>query len=339
MPLTGSLLLPVTPTCSANPANKFTKGYAPKVIPFPRQRQPETSRKGGFWSLRLSSASSCGGKELPKVDPTPHLVASPSRQRQPETSRKGGFWSLGELAILANETELAVTNLNPQQLQRYKNQLSLPAMSEQAQLKLLAGSALILGIDGTGLSVGKHLATAGVGKIGLVGERSLLTNSVEMLSKINSDVRISSHDLSFDSHNADSVVQDYDVIVDSLADWQSKLLASDVSMHLNKPLIHGGLFGFSCQVYTMMPGRSACLRCALPLVGLEDVPMEKLNAYFAPTVAVASAMQASAAIRLIGGLGGIAGATLIQFDALTLETSVVRELSARPDCPDCGRNS
>ncbi len=231
-----------------------------------------------------------------------------------------------------------MASLRPEQYERYKNQLSLPAMSEQAQLKLLGGSALILGLDGTGLSVARHLAAAGVGRIGLVEEDNKLATAVYGLSKINPDVAIVAHKLSFDTHSADGVMGDYDVVIDSLSDWQSKLLASDVAMHLNKPLVHGGLFGFSCQVFTMLPGRSACLRCALPLVGLEDVPMEKLNADFAPTVEVASAMQSSAAIRLIGGLGGIGGATLIQFDALTLETSAVRELSARPDCPDCRRN-
>lgn len=229
-------------------------------------------------------------------------------------------------------------NLNTKQLLRYKNQLLLPAMNEQAQLKLLAGSALILGVDGTGVLVGKHLAAAGVGKIGLVDQESKLAVAVDSLSEINPDAHISAHQLHFDSHNADSILKDYDVIVDSLSDWQSKLLASDVAMHLNKPLIHGGLFGFSCQVFTMLPGRSACLRCALPLVGLEDVPMEKLNADFAPTVAVAAAMQASAVIRLVADLGGIGSSTLTQFDALTLETSAVRELSKRPDCPDCGGN-
>lgn len=232
-----------------------------------------------------------------------------------------------------------MSKLNTEQVNRYKNQLSLPAMNEQAQSKLLAGSTLILGVDGTGLSVAKHLAVAGVGKIGLVDEDSKLAVAAENLSKINPDVAIVTHKLSFDIHSADGVMGDYEVIVDSLSDWQSKLLASDVSMHLNKPLVHGGLFGFSCQIFTMLPGRSACLRCVLPLIGLEDVPMEKLNADFAPTVEIASAMQASAAIRLIAGLGGIGGTTLIQFDALTLETSAVRELSSRPDCPDCGRNA
>lgn len=230
-----------------------------------------------------------------------------------------------------------MAELTAEQRERYKNQLSLPAMNAAAQMKLLNGSALILGLDGTGLAVAEHLATAGVGRIGLVDEESRLQNSIDELSKINSDVQVIAHNVSFDSHSADGVLKEYDVIIDSLSDWQSKLLASDVAMHLNKPLVHAGLFGFSCQVFTMIPGRSACLRCVLPFVGLEDVPMEKLNAAFAPTVAVAAAMQASAAIKLIAKLGGIGGTTLIQFDALTLGTANVRNLSSRQDCPDCGQ--
>ncbi len=231
-----------------------------------------------------------------------------------------------------------MVSLNPEQLLRYKNQLTLPSMSPQAQLKLLSGSALILGLDGTGSSVAKHLAKAGIGQIGLVDSKERCESAISELCTLNPDVKVVGHSLDFDSHNAESVIGEYDVIVDSLADWQSKLLASDVSMHLDKSLVHGGLFGFSCQVYAMVPGRSACLRCVLPLVGLEDVPMEKLSADFAPTVEIAAAMQASAVIRLIAGLGGIGGASLIQFDARTLETSVIRELSARADCPDCGRS-
>ncbi|MBX9878694.1 MAG: ThiF family adenylyltransferase [Candidatus Obscuribacterales bacterium] len=228
--------------------------------------------------------------------------------------------------------------LKPEQLARYKSQLALPAMSEAAQLKLLDGAALILGLEGTGSSVSRHLVKAGVGRIGLVDSKGKCDSALHELGNLNPDVHVVGHSVDFDAHNAESVVREYDVIVDSLSDWQSKILASDVAMHLEKALVHGGLFGFSCQVYTMVPGRSACLRCVLPLVGLEDVPMEKLSADFAPTVEVAAAMQASAVIRLIAGLGGIGGASLIQFDALTPETSVIRELSARADCPDCRRS-
>jgi len=230
-----------------------------------------------------------------------------------------------------------VDELTHEQVLRYKDQLSLPAMNADAQVRLLNGSALILGLEGTGLAVAEYLASAGVGRIGLVDEEEKLRDCIDVLRKINSDVRVDAQNVSFDSHSADSVLKEYDVIVDSLSDWQGKLLASDVAMHLNKPLVHGGLFGFACQIFTMIPGRSACLRCALPFVGLEDVPMEKLNAAFAPTVAVASAMQASAVIKLIAELGGIGGTTLIQFDASTLETTNVRNLSCRQDCPDCGQ--
>lgn len=229
-------------------------------------------------------------------------------------------------------------SLKPEQLERYKNQLALPAMSQEAQLKLLSGAVLILGLDGTGSSVAKHLAKSGVGRIGLVDSKGKCDSALNEVGNLNPDVQVAGHSVDFDAHNAESIVGEYDVIVDSLSDWQSKLLASDVSMHLDKSLVHGGLFGFSCQVYALVPGRSACLRCVLPLVGLEDVPMEKLSADFAPTVEVAAAMQASAVIRLIAGLGGIGGGSLIQFDARTLEISVIRELSARADCPDCGRS-
>jgi molybdopterin-synthase adenylyltransferase len=141
-----------------------------------------------------------------------------------------------------------------------------------------------------------------------------------------------------DGHDAESIFSEFDVIIDGLTNWQEKLLVSDVCMHINKPLVHAGGSGFRYQLFTMVPSRSACLRCAFPMAGIDDVPMQPPeHKSIAAVLGMIGAWQAVEAIKLIGKIGAIQGNELTKIDWLSGEFETIRGLDARKDCPDCGR--
>ncbi len=150
-------------------------------------------------------------------------------------------------------------------------------MTDAAQMKLISSTVLILGIRWTGRLVAQHLAETGVGKIFLIDENPKLladaANAIQNSSAKSRDSEIISRAWSFEANRAEQIVADADVVIDAVDNWQQKLLASDVCMHLRKPLIHAGGSGFRFQIYTMLPGKSACLRCAFPAAGIDDVPL------------------------------------------------------------------
>src|SRR5256885_8882977 len=61
----------------------------------------------------------------------------------------------------------AVTQLNTEQVNRYKRHLILPEVGMEGQLKLLNAKVLCIGAGGLGCPISLYLAAAGVGTIGL----------------------------------------------------------------------------------------------------------------------------------------------------------------------------
>src|SRR5258708_4871456 len=66
-----------------------------------------------------------------------------------------------------NSTETSVT-LSHEEVKRYSRHLIMPEVGVQGQKKLKAASVLLIGTGGLGSPLGLYLASAGVGRIGLV---------------------------------------------------------------------------------------------------------------------------------------------------------------------------
>src|ERR1700693_5306748 len=60
-----------------------------------------------------------------------------------------------------------ITQLNNEQINRYKRHLILPEVGVEGQLKLLNAKILCIGAGGLGCPISLYLAAAGVGTIGL----------------------------------------------------------------------------------------------------------------------------------------------------------------------------
>jgi molybdopterin/thiamine biosynthesis adenylyltransferase len=136
----------------------------------------------------------------------------------------------------------------------------------------------------------------------------------------------------------ENFVQDAEIVIDTLSDWQKKLTLSDICMDAERVLVHSGITGFRFQIYTMIPGRSACLRCALPVAGIDQVPLTPATT---PTIdaviELVDAWQSLEVIKYLTKIGIVQGNELFKFDCLSGEFEVIRGLDANLDCPDCGR--
>lgn len=251
-------------------------------------------------------------------------------------------------------------SLNPKQLERYASQLGLPGMNAVRQQKLRNASILVIGLSPAGSTCALHLAQAGIGRLllqdhSLVQKQDLSSHLIfserdvnrpkievvrERLLELNPDLEVETHIQKFDAHNAEKLLQTADLAAEALENWQDKLLASDNCMRLGKPLIHSGIIAFSFHVFSMIPTRSACLRCVFAKLGLEDFPPTGMqNAVLGSVAGIAGAFQATEAIKWLTQLGTISGNHLLRFDVLRSEFDDMTELTGRSDCPDCGRAS
>src|SRR5882672_205601 len=127
-----------------------------------------------------------------------------------------------------------VTQLNSEQVNRYKRHLILPEVGMAGQLKLLNAKVLCIGAGGLGSPISLYLAAAGVGTIGLADvdvvspsnlQRQVLFGAsvigepkveaaAKRLKDINPDCNVIEHKTVVNSHNVMDLIRDYDVIID-----------------------------------------------------------------------------------------------------------------------------
>lgn len=214
-------------------------------------------------------------------------------------------------------------------------------LNHAEQQRINSAKIAIFGLNGPGSVAAKTLAQAGIGELVLIdtspkllaGLKRILINS----SDTNSNQKITLFAKSLTDKQTEQLLGECSLVIDALPDWQEKLHLSDTCMRTQTPLIHAGVAGFRFQIFSMLPLKSACLRCALPMSGIDDVPLEPPDTNsLAAVVEMVGAWQSIEAIKIIARIGATQGNELFKFDCLSGEFEVVRGLDPQPDCPDCG---
>lgn len=149
-----------------------------------------------------------------------------------------------------------------------------PAISEEEQGILERKHVLVLGCGGLGGTVMEHLVRLGVGKVTAVdGDRLEESNrNRQILStaenlgtykaeaariracSINPDLRFHSVTEFFNRHNADTLLEGVDLVVDGLDNDGDRLLLEQFCERKNVPIVHGAVSGWLVQVGVVMPG-------------------------------------------------------------------------------------
>lgn len=215
----------------------------------------------------------------------------------------------------------------------------MPGMIADKQERLISSKCLLVAGDTSLETAITHLIDAGVGNILVIGTEVDLYALKISVSRhtVNSDVSIEFHQLNEGNKIAESIFEKVDIVVEASLDWQFKLFLCDLCMRLGVPMVHSGSSGLRFQLFTMVPGKSACLRCALPLAGIDDFPITPVErATFSPIATCAGALMALESIKILANLGVTQGNELWKIDGLSGEIEIVRGLDPRQDCPDCG---
>src|SRR3989338_1456922 len=162
--------------------------------------------------------------------------------------------------------------LNDNQIDRYSRQIILPNIGGKGQEKLLKAKVLVIGAGGLGSPASLYLASAGVGRIGIVDSDAVELNNLQRqiahstkdvgrpkvesakdrLSAINPDVRVDALKMRLESENILGVIKEYDIIVDGSGNFPTRDLVKDARGLSKKPLSHGGIFRFDGQAMTIV---------------------------------------------------------------------------------------
>lgn len=247
--------------------------------------------------------------------------------------------------------------MDDQQRLRYSRHLLLNEFGEEAQERLLAAHALVVGAGGLGSSALLYLASSGMGRITVCdGDRVDLTNlqrqvvhrqesvgqpkaasAAATLRSINSEVRIEALEERAGPERLMALVRGADVVLDCSDNFATRHALNRACVAARKPLVSGAGIRFDGQVavFDLRQPDAPCYNCLFA----EDADAEDVRCavmgVFAPLVGVIGTFQAMEAIKLVAGVGETLAGRLLLFDALSSRWHDVR-LARDPHCRVCG---
>jgi molybdopterin/thiamine biosynthesis adenylyltransferase len=220
---------------------------------------------------------------------------------------------------------------------RYSRQTRFAPIGSEGQARLAAARVAIVGCGALGSVAAMTLARAGVGSIRLIDrdlpERSNLPRQVlfdeadvaaglpkavaaaAQLARINSHASIEPVVADLTAANAERLLADVDVIVDGTDNFETRFLVNEVACRHRVPWVHGGAIGAEGRVMTVVPGRTACLRCLVPEPPAPGaLPTCDTAGIVGPAALVVGAVEAAEAIKLLVGEADKAGGKLLVCD-------------------------
>lgn len=221
--------------------------------------------------------------------------------------------------------------------------------------RLAAARVVVVGVGALGCPAARVLAASGVGTIVLVDpDRVEISNlhrqplhttdaigelkvasAAAALQREFPGVRLEAHAVRLDAANLPELFTGIDFVLDATDGAAAKFLVNDGAVRLGTPFSHAGILGFLGQTMTVVPGRSACLRCLFPEPPSEAESVSCRDAgVIGPLAGVIGAIQAGEAIKHLTGRGEPLCDRLLTIDARSGAWRRVR-LARNPRCPVC----
>jgi len=238
--------------------------------------------------------------------------------------------------------------LTEREQERYKRQMLL--FGDDGQERLKKAHIFIAGAGGLGSPISLYLAVAGIGTLTVVDKdvvdqsnlnrqilhydrdigRRKTESAEEKLRAANPDITVRVIDTTIDAANVHALVGNADGIVDAMDNFPTRYLLNDVAIAKNIPLFHGGIRGFYGQATTIIPEKTACLRCIFP-----HPPPKEVFPVVGVTPGFIGMVQATEVLKYLLGSGELLSNRLFIWDGLQAHAEEIA-LERNPHCTACG---
>lgn len=229
----------------------------------------------------------------------------------------------------------------PIDTQRYKGHLSLCEIDIEGQRRLCAARVLVVGAGGLGSPVCLYLGAAGVGTIAVADpdtvslsnlQRQIMHGTPDIgtskalsakraVQRINPNTKVETICQPITARNAESIMKDFDVVVDCTDNLEVRLAIDDTCRSLALPYVSGAVRRWSGMLFTHTPGhagyRDIFGHDPDSSAASDDLPCA-VDGVLNTVVGVIGTLQATEVVKLIVGTGEPLIDTLLTFDALTM---------------------
>jgi len=243
---------------------------------------------------------------------------------------------------------------------RYIRQVRYAPLGTAGQQRIMQSAALVCGCGALGSMSAGLLVRAGVGTVRIVDrdfvelnnlQRQMLFDeddvarrmpkavaAAEKLRRINSTVTVEPVVADVNYTNIEQFCRDVQVIVDGTDNFETRFLINDAALKLGIPWVYGGCLGAEGQTMTILPGRSACLRCLMaecPPPG--STPTCDTAGILGPAVGVIASLQVVEALKILSGNHQAVSRflTVVELWDARIRQVDIGNLREQVDCPAC----
>ncbi|HYY50436.1 MAG TPA: ThiF family adenylyltransferase, partial [Nitrososphaeraceae archaeon] len=136
-------------------------------------------------------------------------------------------------------------------------------------------------------------------------------------------------------YTAESIIAGFDVVIDALDSIDARYALNDACVKFNIPFIYGGALGVVGSICTILPNKSACLRCIFPALSEDDMPTCSTEGVHPSILYLVGGIQVSEAIKIIIGQQPTLENRLLYVDLNELSFDKI-QVSRQNECPSCG---
>ena len=276
---------------------------------------------------------------------------------------KNSKFSSGMETVLNNGDEVYILpavaggsgELSAKELDRFSRQVMLEEIGYQGQIKLKNAKICVVGIGGLGNPITTRLVAMGVGTIRIVDRDVIeLSNlhrqtmfdeddvgqvkvevAAKKLQKLNPNCKIEALAVSVNDYTALEVVQGCDVVVDALDSVNARYALNKACVKFGIPFVTGAAVGVSGQVFTIIPGTSACYHCMFPSLDEESMPTCSIEGVHPSILSIVGGIEVAEAVKLIIGKKPSLSERILHIDLENVDFTSTRTFRAQ-ECPVCG---
>jgi len=150
------------------------------------------------------------------------------------------------------------------------------------------------------------------------------------------DVNVERHAIALDASNAACLVAAHDFVIDAIDSPAAKFLINDTCIAARTPFVYGGVVGMTGQAMTVLPGRTACIRCVFETPPDDNETRSCREAgIVGPVAGAIGEMQAAEAMRALRSQTPLLSGKILTYDASGPARVRIAAVSPRSGC-GCG---